>query len=395
MGVLQKLSARSNRRRYNNLSPDSKQRQKKPGFLLGRYKKKKQNDDVPDLTLEQPTWPESEAEESPMAQSPNVMGLPSSEAITEPPIMKRSVPTEHKREASKFDFPATITVQQKSKKKRTKMDKSQRIVLEQEMTTKIEEEAENRTVSDQTVGIRNRHQYDSKKNMVILLGTCGTVLIATAFLFLGYTCLLTGATLFRSSLPDDNDHSTSSSEFAHYQYTAVIRFQNGREPLLWSTSPDDNHKNNWKKVQLWNDHYEETSFYQVHSFLLDELMPRYNNKNAIQYDDEEGRLVIQPSNTIQSISLLLHQWENPISSFTTKHSECLAYWQFPKSRNRVQYKYVISPHLDQADNDLNAQTGCWNYKAVDDEYHNDYRRNWLAGTNDGPVDEYEIKSAEL
>mmetsp|Transcript_5410 Transcript_5410/g.8521 ORF Transcript_5410/g.8521 Transcript_5410/m.8521 type:complete len:476 (-) Transcript_5410:124-1551(-) len=197
-----------------------------------------------------------------------------------------------------------------------------------------------------------------------------------------------------SSSTSPSSTNTTASQYVNHRYTAVIRFHNNeRAPVVWSSFNLLE-----RPLMLWNQHYEPASFYQLNVF-MEHLVKTYNApKNAIQFvqtnDDETRILQIAPSNQIQSVSLMLHQWDHPTRAPTTKYSECLAYWQLPKSNtaadvNSVQYKY-INYELDD-DDLLEAQSGCWKYNKVDDEYHHSTEN---AQRMNSKVDEYKLSKVD-
>jgi len=195
----------------------------------------------------------------------------------------------------------------------------------------------------------------------------------------------------------------------NHRYTAVIRFQNSSEPVLWR-SPDWT-SSSWLERELmlwkdsyyyyiWNDNDAVTSFPILTTF-MEHLARTYSAEGAIEYlaaeDEMTGEsLKIHPNNTLASISLVMHQehgqgpprpdlhwWNEPARLPTVKHSECLYYWKFPKRRNRIQYKYMNYEYNDE--DELNAQTGCWKYNETDTELH-------MVGTYDDytKVDEFHV-----
>jgi len=178
---------------------------------------------------------------------------------------------------------------------------------------------------------------------------------------------------------------------ANHRYTAVIRFQNQSEPIVWQC-PNWQTSSWWEReLMMWSDAYyyylwndAETSFPLLTTF-MEHLARTYSG--AIHYEPRNAthgeRLRIDPNNTLHSISLLRHQeqgqklsysdtldwWSDPVRRPTIKSSDCLYYWKFPKPRDdhRVQYKPVRYTLLD--DIPLDAQTGCKRYDATDTQYH--------------------------
>eukprot|EP00547_Thalassionema_nitzschioides_P015311 CAMPEP_0194231924 /NCGR_PEP_ID=MMETSP0158-20130606/483_1 /TAXON_ID=33649 /ORGANISM="Thalassionema nitzschioides, Strain L26-B" /LENGTH=832 /DNA_ID=CAMNT_0038964615 /DNA_START=37 /DNA_END=2532 /DNA_ORIENTATION=+ len=202
--------------------------------------------------------------------------------------------------------------------------------------------------------------------------------------FLKVTGLHMGEWTLFSGVPTHENH----------RYTALIRFQNQSEPVIWQ-SPDWT-ASSWleRELMLWSDSYyyyiwnnnDAVSSFPILTTFMEHLARTYSAEGAIEYEGAKDdklqgeRLKIHSNNTIASISLVMHQetgqgpprpdldwWTQPARLSTVKHSECLYYWKFPKRRNKIQYKYM-SYEYDEED-DLDAQTGCWKYNATDTEYH--------------------------
>jgi len=220
--------------------------------------------------------------------------------------------------------------------------------------------------------------------------------------FLKFTGLHMGEWTLFSGIPTHENHG----------YTAVIRYQKSNnnnnntveeeeeEVRVWQ-SPNwtasswlEREQMVWKDsyyYYIWNDNDAVTSFPILTTF-MEHLARTYSPEGSIEYDEEEGRLVIYPNNTLLSISVMMHNeigeeppeiipssgynwWTQPVQRSTTKHSECLYYWKFveesssPADNNTIQYYYKYMDYEFDENVDLDTQTGCRYYNHDDTPHH--------------------------
>jgi len=182
----------------------------------------------------------------------------------------------------------------------------------------------------------------------------------------------------------------------NHRYTAVIRFNNGTEPVVWR-NPDWTHMSYIKReLTLWSDSYyfylwndNDEGAYPIIATFNEYLARTFSLEGAITYQHRTSkrreRLMIQPNNTVSSISLVIHTEQglppddfslNPDNWWTEparqpnnilKGSDCMFVMTLPKSKDRTQYikiNYIYNP-----DRAYDIQSGCNRYDDKDDKYH--------------------------